>query len=85
MLIGNRFQALRDVGPEFEAGSCDLHSYMLPDGALRVKLLQICGSAVSWDENTSLTSGGKARSPRRARRRLTREGEMVSIRMNLKI
>ncbi len=36
-LIGNRFPALRGVGPEFEAGSGDFHARTLPDGALRVK------------------------------------------------
>jgi len=36
-LIGNRFLALRGVGPEFEAGSDSFYAWMLPDGALRVK------------------------------------------------
>ena len=35
--------ALRDVGPEFEAGSGRFHVRTLPDGALRVKLPPFCG------------------------------------------
>lgn len=37
LLIGNRFLALRGVGPEFEAERGDFHGRRMPDGAMGVK------------------------------------------------
>jgi len=59
-LIGNRFSALRDICPEFEAGSLDFHARMLPDGALRVKCPAFRGAGRASHHEMPGPAGGRA-------------------------